>query len=230
MKLLAIETTGKQGSIVLSDAEHDLWSVSLPEQQRSTQSLVPTIRSALSEIGWSSDNLTHIAVAVGPGSFTGLRVGVTTAKMLAYATGAKIIAVSTLQAIAARIEVPAQPDLVIAAAMDAQRGDLSARFFRQTQGSIPVPITEIERIHSKIWWQKIMKYENVIVASPMVNDIPDNMPHVRLAEKKERFPHAEGVAKVAREKIQRGEYDDIWTIRPFYSRLSAAEEKKLNVH
>ena len=231
MRLLAIETTGKQGTLAFSDTERCLLSVSLSDRQRSTQSLVPAIRNALEQLDWDVTMLTHIAVAVGPGSFTGLRVGITTARMMTYAVGAKIISVNTLQAMAANLKWKDSSLQVIGTAMDAQRGDLSAQFFRSMSGAVPKPLTEIELISSKNWWQKVAEYDSIVVASPMLDKICDGKPdHVQMADRENWFPHAEGVAKVAGERIALGQSDDIWTIRPFYSRLSAAEEKKLNPH
>jgi len=237
-KLLAIETTGKQGSIAFSESETGgiLLSLSLTGSQRSTQSLVPTIQSGLSELGWSPRELAHIAVAIGPGSFTGLRVGITTARMLAYVTGAALLGVNTLQAIAATIPISpaARPtagqDTFLGAAMDAQRGDLSVQFFRQIPDEIPEPVSRIELFSSDNWWEKTGEFEKIIVAGPILSKILKRKPeNVIVAEENLWNPTASGVTLVAWSKILRHQIDDIWQLQPFYSRLSAAEEKRLQI-
>src|SRR5215813_11089947 len=106
MRILAIETSGRHGSIATLCGEAEALSVvgqtMLNAEQRTAQALAPALRSLLSEAGWRPDSVELVAVAVGPGSFTGLRIGVTTAKTLAYAVGCQAIGVHTLLAIAAQ--------------------------------------------------------------------------------------------------------------------------------
>ena len=97
-KLLAIETTGLRGSVACAERGKLLTSELLRSDQRSAQSLIPAIESILKSRGWVPADLDGIAVAVGPGSFTGLRVGVTTAKVLAWACGAALYGIDSLEA------------------------------------------------------------------------------------------------------------------------------------
>jgi tRNA threonylcarbamoyl adenosine modification protein YeaZ len=98
---LAIETTGRLGSIALMDQMSVIqWAV-LPSQNRTAMSLAPQIRRIIevADIGFS--DIDWVSVAIGPGSFTGLRVGVTTAKALSYAWRVPLVTVGSLAAIAA---------------------------------------------------------------------------------------------------------------------------------
>ncbi|MDR1959954.1 MAG: tRNA (adenosine(37)-N6)-threonylcarbamoyltransferase complex dimerization subunit type 1 TsaB [Planctomycetaceae bacterium] len=227
MKLLAIETVEKQGSVAFSEDRKIALNTQLPKTQRSAQSLVPTIRDGLAQLGWLPKSLTHIAVATGPGSFTGLRVGVTTARMLAYGIGANLIGVNTLQSIAANLSRPENPDTVFSTVIDAQRGDLSAQFFRCHGGGIPAPLSEIELLPVVKWWEKTSEYDKIVVAGPILGKFLSQKPkHVTAAEERMWFPDAEGVSRIAWEKIAHHELDDLWTLLPFYSRRSAAEEKR----
>lgn len=84
VKVLGIETSGDIGGVVLSKDYKIVLSKEFGCMQHSKE-LVPAIKSAFQEIGWSPQDIDLIAVDVGPGSYTGLRVGVTCAKTLAYA-------------------------------------------------------------------------------------------------------------------------------------------------
>ena len=75
-----------------------LAELSLDHTQRSAQSLAPAIEALLTQVGWLPRDVQLVAVSVGPGSFTGLRVGVTTAKVFAYAVGAEVLGIDTLEA------------------------------------------------------------------------------------------------------------------------------------
>ncbi len=106
MRIISWETTGTAGSVAALIDDRVLLERYLPDEQRSAQSLAPSIDALLAEVGWRPAEVELIATAVGPGSFTGLRVGVTTAKMFAYAVNCPLIGVNTLEAIAARCALP----------------------------------------------------------------------------------------------------------------------------
>ena len=88
--------------------------------------LAPALQQLLAEADWSPKSVELVAVAVGPGSFTGLRIGVTTAKTFAYAVGAEVIGVNTLDALAAQAPPSAAPLWTM---LDAQRQELFAAKF-----------------------------------------------------------------------------------------------------
>jgi tRNA threonylcarbamoyladenosine biosynthesis protein TsaB len=101
MHILALETTAVTGSVAASDGTNLLLELDLAPQQRSAQSLAPAILQLLCRVAWKPLDVELVAVTIGPGSFTGLRVGVTTAKTFAYAVGAAILGIDTLETIAA---------------------------------------------------------------------------------------------------------------------------------
>ncbi|MGN1273415.1 MAG: tRNA (adenosine(37)-N6)-threonylcarbamoyltransferase complex dimerization subunit type 1 TsaB, partial [Thermoguttaceae bacterium] len=96
MKILAFETIEMSASAALLDDENVLASTTLPPQQRSAQYLAPAVRDLLAQTGWKPTDVQLIVVSQGPGSFTGLRVGITFAKIFAWAVGADVIALNTL--------------------------------------------------------------------------------------------------------------------------------------
>jgi tRNA threonylcarbamoyladenosine biosynthesis protein TsaB len=99
-----------------------------PEGETGAASLLPCVDAALRRAGLGLDAIEAFAVSVGPGSFTGLRVGVATLKGLAFDTGRPVAAVSTLAALACR--APAGPVPAVAL-LDAQRGELYAALFHR---------------------------------------------------------------------------------------------------
>src|SRR5688572_30474723 len=126
MRIIALETSDRAGSIALADCDKLVAEQVLDSRQRSGQSLAPGIRSLLDLAGWRTQEVELIALTIGPGSFTGLRVGVVTAKTLAYAIGARCVGLNTLEVIAAQVPVM-WPRLSVA--MNAGRGELfHARF------------------------------------------------------------------------------------------------------
>jgi tRNA threonylcarbamoyladenosine biosynthesis protein TsaB len=104
MRILAIETTDKTGSVAAMADDNLLADLMLDRTQRSAQSLAPAISRLLKQVGWLPADVQLVAVSIGPGSFTGLRVGVTAAKVFAYAVGAEVLGVNTLEAVAANAQ------------------------------------------------------------------------------------------------------------------------------
>ncbi len=156
LKILALETTDAQGSVALCVGGEILTSRRLETERRSAQTLAPTIQETLAEFGWAPRDVDAVAVAIGPGSFTGLRVGVATAKMFAWAVGAKMIGVDALEAIASEIE--RLPNGAAAGAVsvgiDAQRGDAAVRRFwlEPTEKRAPLPLDDRYRVTSVKKW------------------------------------------------------------------------------
>ncbi len=121
MNVLAIDTSTDRAVLVLATEEGRLWEATTDAGRRHGRDLLPRLKGLLEAAGQATDELGAIAVGLGPGSYTGLRVGVTAAKTLAYITGAELVGFDSLQAIARRAPATAPRVSVIA---DAQRGEL----------------------------------------------------------------------------------------------------------
>lgn len=109
------------------------------------ESLLPCIDRVLREAGAGLDAVEAYAVSIGPGSFTGLRVGVATLKGLAFADDAPVAPVPTLAALASAAAPGADPVLAI---LDAQRGEFYAALFRRSEGGAPEPGTPEEGVYT----------------------------------------------------------------------------------
>ena len=96
MKILAFDTTGENASVAIYDEEKNLYRLSSDDAMNHLKGLLPMTQQLLKDTGIRREELTHIAVSVGPGSFTGIRIGVATAKTIAQALGIPVIPVSTL--------------------------------------------------------------------------------------------------------------------------------------
>jgi tRNA threonylcarbamoyladenosine biosynthesis protein TsaB len=122
MRFLMIHTAGSEGSVALGDAElaQPIVAAELLPGRTSSERLVPTIRRMMAVVGWSLRELTAVVVVHGPGSFTGVRVGVSAAKGLSEAGGVPLIAVSRLALLAGSIDAAGQ---TVHAILDAGRGE-----------------------------------------------------------------------------------------------------------
>ncbi len=134
--VLALETSGPRGSLALARGSHFLGHRVLPQQRRHAAELLPAIADLLATAGLRPPELALLAFSQGPGSFTGLRVAATVARMWQSAVGCQVVAVPTLEALArntlALSEVP--PGTRIAALVDARQGRIFAAEFERTSG------------------------------------------------------------------------------------------------
>ncbi len=109
--ILAVETSGRLGSVALAQGDKLLSEISFSGPMRHSAEIFPAITDLLSRFGKKPDQIEHIFISAGPGSFTGLRIAVTLAKTLAMANGAKIVAVDTLDVIAANVTATENTDI-----------------------------------------------------------------------------------------------------------------------
>jgi tRNA threonylcarbamoyladenosine biosynthesis protein TsaB len=104
LKILAIETTGKYGSASLIDDTGRVYSASSHTEMDHLRGIISLVDEALNAAGTAKAELTHIAASVGPGSFTGIRIGVTTVRTMSQMLGIPCIGVSSLEALSRRID------------------------------------------------------------------------------------------------------------------------------
>lgn len=97
---LAIETSGRSGSVTLGRGDAIVTTVELQHKRRHNVELIPTIDALCREHGVTPDAIGQVYVSLGPGSFTGLRVGITTAKMLSLANNVEVFGIPTLDVLA----------------------------------------------------------------------------------------------------------------------------------
>jgi tRNA threonylcarbamoyladenosine biosynthesis protein TsaB len=127
---LAIETSGQNGSVALVQNEQVLVEESFPHGLKHAADLLPMIDRLMRNYAWKPADLHRLYVSCGPGSFTGLRIGITLAKTLSMATGAQLIPVPTLEVLAYNAPVDARNLIVV---LDAKRDQIFTARYEQQQ-------------------------------------------------------------------------------------------------
>ena len=128
MRVLGIETSTSQTSVALVEQGKVVLSRAHTRPKQSAERLLPLIAELLSEAGWARTSLDRIGVSVGPGSFTGLRVGIACAQGLSLGLGVPLVGVGSLQAMARA--VPESVPGLRCAVLDARRGEVFAAAYR----------------------------------------------------------------------------------------------------
>jgi tRNA threonylcarbamoyladenosine biosynthesis protein TsaB len=222
VNLLALETSTTAAAVALLDRSGAVRVAPPDPSQRHGRGLLPAIRDLLAAAGLSARDLDAVAVGLGPGSFTGLRVGVTAAKTLAYATGCRLIGLDSL-AVFARA---APPDARrVAVAGDAQRGDVFvADFERGESGGEWRRIGETRLEPGAAWAAALAR--GTAVVGPGLGRLRLEFPEgVRVGGPGAEAPDPRALLEVALAAAATGRADDRYALEPFYIRRSAAEEK-----
>lgn len=134
--LLTVDTATPCGSVAVTRGETLLGEVLLNVRSTHTDRLLVTVRQLLGDVGLSVADLDALGVVLGPGSFTGLRVGVATVKGLALASGLPVVGVSSLRTLAMQFPFPRHPLCVL---LDARKGEVYVGRYAW-EGGLPVPL------------------------------------------------------------------------------------------
>jgi tRNA threonylcarbamoyladenosine biosynthesis protein TsaB len=225
MNIIAIETSSRHATLaaLVGDTGQArlLRHSDLGGDRRTAQALAPALRDLLGDVGWPPQSVGLIAVAVGPGSFTGLRIGVTTAKTLAYAVGGEVVSVNTLVALAAQAPPPAGP---LWAILDAQRQELFAARFENGSAEAGATHCDTSIVSQEVWLGGLQPGE-CVTGAPL-GRLAQRLPASVCAVAKEYWqPMAAAVGEVAWRAYQAGHRQDLWKLAPQYYRPSYAEEK-----
>jgi len=229
MKILALESSAIAASAALCEDEMLLGQTYLHTGLTHSQTLLPMAAGLLEQCGLKPQDLDLIAVAAGPGSFTGLRIGVAAAKGLAWPGNKPCAACSTLESMAWPLAF--YPDAVIVCAMDARRKQVYNALF-QTNGEklerlCPDRAIGLEELGEEL--KKIEKRKIVVGdgAKLCYNTLTEEGIPMALAPKHLRMQSAWGVARAAEELAARGGLVKGGALVPQYHRLSQAERERL---
>lgn len=229
MFVIGLETSGFVGSIALLRDGQIVHEQSLGEAgRRHAQSLVHEIRELLSLHSAKSKDVSLVAVSKGPGSFTGLRVGMVCAKTFAYATRSQFAAIDTFEVVANNCPGGVSEVWVVE---NAQRGEFFAAKYQRQNDGCWIQMTPIQIVSAPEWLTELSPDE--VVTGPGLLGTEDwTSPARLLTDPDIARPRAATVAMLGFKKVHLtqdqhlGVDRDFWKAIPFYVRPSAAEEKR----
>ena len=228
MLILAFETSAKAGSVALLDEKKLLGESYQNTGLTHSQTLLAMGEDLLKSCGYSAQDVTAVAVAAGPGSFTGVRIGVAAAKGFAWARELPCCGVSTLEAMALNFGAW---DGYVCPVMDARRSQVYNAIFEAKQGTLE-RIREDRAISLEELGEELKNLEKPIflVGDGSVlcyNTLLEKVPGLVCPQEHRMHQRAAGVALVAKAMLERGESCDGAALQPNYLRLSQAERERL---
>lgn len=219
MPILAIDTATLVSSVAIATPDTLVAELTIQTRKTHSERLMPHIASLLTMAETPQNRLKAVAVSIGPGSFTGLRIGLATAKALAYALNIPLIGVPTLAALA--FACPS-PGALLAPMLDAQKGNVYLGLYEWSDGSLkevqPPRVIAFDEANAELaaagkpvlmlGEAAVMYRDNITYPAP---------PHVVI-------PRAGSVAVMAQQMYAQGVRHDVAALEPLYIRRSEAEE------
>lgn len=218
MRLLAVETSTLAGGAALLEDDRVVGEYVLDVRATHSERLMPAVDRLLADAGWTVRDLTALAVAVGPGSFTGLRIGLATVKGLALALSLPVAAVPTLDAMAAALPFAALP---VCPVIDARKGEVYTCFYRW-DGYQMRREWDYLALAPEDFARRLS--EPVILVGDGAHAI--RSPYARFPSPPRRPPSAAAVGALGLERLRKGEIVTPADLVPLYLRPSEAELRR----
>jgi tRNA threonylcarbamoyladenosine biosynthesis protein TsaB len=219
-RFLLLETSGRVGLVALAEGAVLRAQRRLDETRRHARDLAPAVADLLREQGWKARELSAVIVGRGPGSYTGLRVGLMSAKTLAFATGCTLIGIETFTAIARQVPEECTRVDVIA---DAQKDLIYVQAFGRA-GQEWRPENELAIRPFAQWLAE--RLPDAWVSGPGLVKWRAKVPaEVPCVAEEEWNPTVESLLVLGLARYCAGERDDVYALEPLYLRASSAEEQ-----
>lgn len=218
MPILAIDTATLVSSVAIATPDTLVAELTIQTRKTHSERLMPHIASLLKMAEITQTSLKAVAVSIGPGSFTGLRIGLATAKALTYALNIPLIGVPTLAALAFSCPVPG---VILAPMLDAQKGNVYLGLYEWREDAVyevqPPRVMAFAAAQAelgKLEKPALMLGEAAVMhKADIVHPVP---PHVIM-------PRAGSVAVMAQVMYAQGIRHDVAALEPLYIRRSEAE-------
>ena len=225
MLILALESSALTASVAICDGERLLGEYTVNNGNTHSETLLPMAEALLRDLRISISEIDLFAVSVGPGSFTGIRIGVSTLKGLAFGTKKPCIGVSTLEAMAYNLYIP---NGLICPVMNARRKQVYTALFRESNGKMErlmddsaISVEELDQILATY-------HEPVYLVGDGYDLAVENLTHtLGSTPERLRYQSAASIAKAAYIAYSEGSYVSDNDIKPIYLRPCQAERERM---
>jgi len=216
MKVLGIDTSGYANAIGVIDGDRILADFIFEARADSLEKIVANIDLALEKAALTLEDIQGFGVGLGPGSWTGIRVGVTVGKVLAYSTGKPVCGVPTLEALAYNAE--GRTSLICPIISAGTGGTIYAALYRRKDGTVSrvseYYVGDVQGLSQMVKEPTVLVGAGAQAYSQLIRQALDAAaPDI---EAKEDVPRGAAVALLAAARLERGESDDVLSLAPLY--------------
>jgi len=222
VNVFAMDTSSLTATVAVMNNEKLLGEYTVSNKLTHSQTILPMTDELIKNVSMTLNDIDVFSVCIGPGSFTGLRIGMATVKTFAQALSKPIIGVSSLDAVAYNFF--GADDYIICPIVDARRGEVYNALYRLENKIMPDRALSLDALFDELSGKKVIFCGD---ASISYRDRITNRNESQwiIAPKTQLLPKASSVAQVAFERAQNGDFDDVYTLEPVYLRKSQAERE-----
>jgi tRNA threonylcarbamoyladenosine biosynthesis protein TsaB len=216
VKLLAIETSTPGASVALVEDATTLAAASRIDRVGHATFLVPAIDFCFDQVGWSPSDLDAVAVDVGPGLYTGIRVGLATAQGLAAAFGIPLISGTSVDAVALEARTGHR---LIWSLIDVRRGEFAVARYNPVPGGV-VRETATELVTPEVLRAQLESSPGESLVVGDTGSLPEGLLRGlhRVKTGRPRYPYAVSLAEIGRSKYEKDDFPAPDEVRPLYMR------------
>jgi len=225
MLVLGIETSTPQASVAIGSEQGVVASALVARGASYNEFLLPAVRFCLEQAGLGYRNIGGVSVSLGPGLYTGMRVGVATGKALAQALSVPIVGLASLDLVA--YEVRYSPK-TICAVLDARRNQVFHAFYRSSPGGIQRMSEYLLETPQRLAVGLESRPEEVLMVGNgalVYADIFEDVAVVELGTMQHAFPTARALVELSLPRFFREDFDSLYELKPLYLRRSARRIK-----
>ena len=224
MFAIAVETSGSRGSVLVARGLEILSSATFKVEQQHGVQLLPTVDALSKQAGIDPAQFDAVYVSGGPGSFTGLRIGITFAKAMAFALECKVVRVPSLDVLAQNaLDLPAKPNRVISI-FDAKRGNVFGRTFELCDG-LYEPVDEPKERSPREYLAQHSPATILGAGVERHRDVIEQSEDITIAGNDYDFGRAEWVLRLGAKMANQNQFISLDQLIPIYIRKPDAEEK-----
>ena len=224
MPILAMDTATMVSSVAVADDKRLLAELIVENKLTHSETLLPNVEQVLKLAGVKREDLAAIAVSMGPGSFTGLRIGLAAAKAIAYGLNIPLVGIPTIEGLAWHYPVPG---VTVAGFIDAQKGNVyTAHYCWNGSGLDEIKSIEVLSLAeavdacAKVAGPVVAVGDMVAKKLVKLDDLPKNL---IIPPKHMLMPRAANIAMAGLDRLAAGQMDNIMDMEPIYIRKSEAE-------
>lgn len=248
MKILAIDTSSKRCSVCIYEDSHVIINLNNDDEKTHSVKLMPMVDQAFKETGLSLDDISLLACCIGPGSFTGVRIGISTVKAFADVKNIPVVGITSLESLAynvihdnSSVNTIDEKKTLICSLIDAKNNNVycGLYYYNEKMNLIEIFAEDISVTIEKIKNNFVKNNFSDIIfvgdgAETYKNTIEDNFKNenICICEGESNFQCSPSLAKAGLQKYNEGNYGDSNSIFPVYLRKSQAEralEEKIKI-
>jgi len=226
MKILCLDSATESATAAIIDEDKLLGEITFNYKKQHSTIMMPMIDTLLTSTDLSIEDIDGFVVSKGPGSFTGLRIGMATIKGLAQPTGKPFVSISTLDALANNLFFSTG---VICPIMDALRGNVYTNFYKVCNGSLEA-LGESEILSIEELINKLKNYNEPIHfmgdgTYKFKETLAENLNNAYFTPTHLNVVKASSLGEIGLRRLKNGEKEDVFTSAPIYLRPSQAERE-----